>query len=176
MFTNILTMSYVRHFAQMSMARVCHTVPAAESCKLHRIYKVSFETGEKYIGQTSRMPKQRLKEHARDSSNCKLLKERLKSGTPHTLDVIAVSGSHNIDVLEKVAIALENTVTPNGLNITIGGPGVKKSNAAYERFSRDAQMISKQLKKGSFVSYDILFMKQEIAMTEDEFNAIKYFS
>jgi hypothetical protein len=173
MFTSLSIMSYVRQFAQMSMARI---IPAAESCRLHRIYKVSFETGEKYIGQTSRMPKLRLKEHARDSSNCKLLKECLKSGTPHTLDVLAVSGSHNIDVLERVAIALENTVTPNGLNITIGGPGVKKPNAAYERLSRDARLISEQLKKGSFVSYDILFMRGDISMTEEEFSAVKYFS
>jgi hypothetical protein len=158
------------------MARVGHILPATESCRLHRIYKVSFETGEKYIGQTSRMPKERLKEHARNSSKCTLMKNALKRGTSHTLDVLAVSGSHNIDVLERVAIALENTVAPNGLNVTIGGPGIRMPDAVYERFSNDVKFIGEKLKRGSFVSYDVLFMKGEITMSEQEFDAIKRLS
>jgi hypothetical protein len=122
------------------------------------------------------MPAERLKEHERESSKCTLMKNALKTGEQHTLETLAVVGPHQKDTYEKVAIALENTVAPNGLNMTVGGPGRKKPDADYLRFSRDARVIGEKLKRGSFVSYDILFMKKEITMSEEEFNAIRRLS
>ena len=167
------TMNSIRLSAQKTMTRI---VSAATSCQLHRIYKVSFDTHGAYVGQTKKMPEERLKEHGRESSKCTLMKTALKSGDGHTLETIAVVGAHQKDVFERVAIALGDTVAPNGLNMTVGGPGVKKSDAAYLRLSRDARVIREHLKRGHFVSYDLMFMKEEIKMSEEEFEAIRRMS
>jgi hypothetical protein len=169
----LYTMNSVRLSAQTSMARI---VSAADSCQLHRIYKIAFESGKKYVGQTKKLPAERLKEHGRESSKCTLMKTALKTGDKHTLETIAVVGPHQKDVFERVAIALEECVAPNGLNMTVGGPGRKKPDADYDRLSRDARIIGEKLKRGSFVSYDVMFMKKEITMSEEEFNAIRRLS
>jgi hypothetical protein len=155
------------------MARI---VSAADSCGLHRIYKVSFESGKKYVGQTKKLPTERLKEHKRESSKCELMKTALKTGDRHTLETVAIVGSHQKDVFERVAIAIEDSVAPNGLNMTVGGPGRKKPDEEYLRLSRDARIIGEKLKRGSFVSYDVLFMRGEIKMSQEEFDAIRRLS
>lgn len=145
---------------------------AGDACRLHRIYKISLENGSKYVGQTNRFPAERFKEHARESSNCTLLKEALKT-SPASIDTIAVVGPHQVDVFEKVAIAFENTVTPDGLNMTVGGPGVKRRDQKYDKFRDDVSLVKILLATGKFVSYDVLFMKNAISMSEEEFNAVK---
>lgn len=166
-------MNNVRMFAQLSMNRI---IPCANACRLHRIYKISFASGDKYVGQTSKFPEQRLKEHMRDSSKCTMLKEALKTNKEHTLETLAIVGPHQIDVFERVAIAMEDSVGPEGLNMTVGGKGVKKPDAKYEKFSRDVRSLRDHLKNGHFVSYDMMLMKGELEMSEEEFDAVKRLS
>lgn len=142
-----------------------------EACRLHRIYKISLENGSKYIGQTNRLPEERFKEHVRESSKCTLLKDALKA-SPASIRTIAVIGPHQVDVFEKVAIAFENTVVPDGLNMTIGGPGVKRRDEKYEKLRRDVSLVKNIFTTRKFISYDILFMKGMISMTEEEFNVV----
>ena len=145
---------------------------AGDACRLHRIYKIQLENGSKYVGQTNRFPAERFKEHVRESSKCTLLKDALKA-SPASIQTIAVVGPHQVDVFEKVAIAFENTVAPDGLNMTIGGPGVKRRDEKYEKLRHDVSLVRTLLATGKFVSYDMLFMKGMISMIEEEFNAVK---
>ncbi|AGE58488.1 GIY-YIG catalytic domain-containing endonuclease [Paramecium bursaria Chlorella virus NY2B] len=172
-------MNSVRYYAQYSMIRIMNNVSTFKStgysCKLHRIYKISFPSGQKYIGQTGRMPNERLKEHRRESSKCHKLKDALRSNTDFKMNTIAIVGSHQVDAIEKIAIALEDSTGPDGLNITIGGMGVKKPDEKYEVYKRHVNDIYDRMKRGSFISYDILFMKNDTMLSEEEFQAIKRF-
>ena len=163
-------MSLVRMAASAVASRIAKS--SGDSCRLHRIYKISLGNGSKYIGQTNRFPAERFKEHMRESSKCSLLKEALKT-SPADIQTLAVIGPHQVDVFEKVAIALENTVVPDGLNMTIGGPGVKRRDEKYEKLRHDVSLVRTLLSTGKFVSYDMLFMKGMISMTEEEFNTVK---
>ena len=163
-------MSLVRMAASAVASRIAKS--SGDSCRLHRIYKIALGNGSKYIGQTNRFPAERFKEHTRESSKCSLLKEALKA-SPADIQTLAVIGPHQVDVFEKVAIALENTVVPDGLNMTIGGPGVKRRDEKYERLRHDVSLVRTLLATGKFVSYDMLFMKGMISMTEEEFNTVK---
>lgn len=162
-------MSITRMAANSVATRIVKS--AGDACRLHRIYKIS-GNGMKYIGQTNRLPEERFKEHARESSKCTLLKEALKM-SPASIHTIAVVGPHEVDVFERIAIAMENTVTPDGLNMTIGGPGVKRRDEKYEKLRHDVSLVKTLMATGKFVSYDMLFMKGMVSVTEDEFNAVK---
>ena len=161
-------MSITRMAASSVANRIVKTTGGA--CRLHRIYKISI--GDmKYIGQTNRMPEERFKEHVRESSKCTLLKEALRTNNA-TLDTLAIVGPHDVDVVERIAIALENTVSPDGFNISTGGPGVTRRDEKYEKFRRDVCLVRNLMNKG-LVSYDILFMRGDISLTQEEFNAVK---
>ena len=161
-------MSITRMAASSVVNRIVKTTGGA--CRLHRIYKISI--GDmKYIGQTNRMPEERFKEHVRESSKCTLLKEALRTNNA-TLDTLAIVGPHDVDVVERIAIALENTVSPDGFNISTGGPGVTRRDEKYEKFRRDVCLVRNLMNKG-LVSYDILFMRGDISLTQEEFNAVK---
>jgi len=163
-------MSITRMAASAVVNRIVKTTGGA--CRLHRIYKISI--GDmKYIGQTNRMPEERFKEHVRESSKCTLLKEALRTNNA-TLDTLAIVGPHDVDVVERIAIALENTVSPDGFNISTGGPGVTRRDEKYEKFRRDVCLVRNLMNKG-LVSYDILFMRGDISLTQEEFNAVKRF-
>ena len=163
-------MSITRMAASSVVNRIVKTTGRA--CRLHRIYKISI--GDlKYIGQTNRMPEERFKEHVKESSKCTLLKEALRTNNA-TLDTLAIVGPHDVDVVERIAIALENTVSPDGFNISTGGPGVTRRDEKYEKFRRDVCLVRNLMNKG-LVSYDILFMRGDISLTQEEFNAVKRF-
>jgi len=156
----------------MSITRMAaQAVVTRNLCRLHRIYKIS--VGDlKYIGQTNRLPEERFKEHTRESSKCTLLKEALKTNKA-SLDTLVVVGPHQVDTFERVAIALENSLAPDGLNMTVGGSGVKRRDEKYEKLRSDSHLVMSLLAAGKLISYDILFMKNMISMTEEEFNAVK---
>lgn len=163
-------MSITRMAASSVVNRIVKTTGGA--CRLHRIYKISI--GDlKYIGQTNRMPEERFKEHVKESSKCTLLKEALRTNKA-TLDTLAIVGSHDVNVVERIAIALENTISPDGFNISTGGPGVTRRDEKYEKFRRDVCLVRNLMNKG-LVSYDILFMRGDISLTQEEFNAVKRF-
>ena len=163
-------MSLLRLAASAVSVRISKS--SGDACRLHRIYKIQLENGSRYIGQTNRFPEERFKEHVRESSKCSVLKEALKE-SPATIKTLVVVGPHQVDTFEKVAIALENTVVPDGLNMTVGGPGVKRRDEKYEKLRHDASLVMTLLATGKFISYDLLFMKGMISMTEEEFNAVK---
>jgi hypothetical protein len=168
-------MNTARYFTKLSMNRIIAS--AGESCKLHRLYKISFNTGQKYIGQTKKMPEERFKEHMRASSKCTLLKNALEINKTPMLTTLAVTGAHQIDTMERVAIAIEDSVSkPSGLNICVGGPGVKRPDSKYYKFREEIALVKSLVDKKHFVSYDILFMRGDISLTEDEFNAAKRLS
>ena len=161
-------MSITRMAASSVVNRIVKTT--GEACRLHRIYKISI--GDlKYIGQTNRMPEERFKEHIRHTSKCTLLKEALRTNQA-SLDTLAVVGPHDVNVMERVAIALENTVSPDGFNISTGGPGVTRRDEKYEKFRRDVCLVRNLMIRG-LVSYDILYMRGDISLTQDEFNSVK---
>jgi hypothetical protein len=161
-------MSLVHMAASSVASRIVRS--SEDACRLHRIYKISI--GDmKYIGQTNRMPEERFKEHVRESSKCTLLKEALRTNNA-TLDTLAIVGPHDVNVVERIAIALENTVSPDGFNISTGGPGVTRRDEKYEKFRRDVCLVRNLMNKG-LVSYDILFMRGDISLTQEEFNAMK---
>lgn len=145
---------------------------SGESCCLHRIYKIS--TGKiSYIGQTNRFPSERFKEHARESSKCTLLKEAIKNYTGNIkLETLAVVGSHQVDTFERVIIAMEDTMTPNGLNMTPGGPGVRRRDDKYDKLRHDISFLRSLISTERVLSYDILVMKGVIQMTEEEFKVV----
>lgn len=168
-------MTSVRHFARITMNRIIAS--SGESCKLHRLYKISFTTGQKYIGQTKKLPEERFKEHMRASSKCNLLKNALEINKTPLLSTLAVTGAHQIDTLERVAIAIEDSVSrPNGLNICVGGPGVKRPDSKYYKFRDDVALVKKLIDDKKFCSYDILFMKGVISLSQEEFDAVKRLS
>ena len=163
-------MSLTRMAAMSVVNRISKST--GDACRLHRIYKISI--GDlKYIGQTNRMPEERFKEHVRPTSKCTLLKEALRNNKA-TLDTVAIVGPHEANVVERVVIALENTVSPDGFNISTGGPGVTRRDEKYEKFRRDVCLVRNLMAQG-FVSYDILYMRGDISLTEVEFNAVKRF-
>jgi hypothetical protein len=142
-------------------------------CRLHRIYKITFANGKKYVGQTVRLPKERFKEHKRESSGCTHLKNEFKKSDDYKLETIAVTGSYDVDDMEKVLIALNDTVYPNGLNITIGGKGVVKPNDKYNDYKQDVMNVYDRIQDKKFVSYDIMFMKNQTKLKEAEFKALQ---
>lgn len=162
-------MSITRVAAQSTMNRI---VKSSSYCQLHRIYKISFENGRNYVGQTKKFPEERVKEHTRPSSKCTFVKENMQNNK-FSVETIAITGYHNVDVMEKVAIVLEKTMChEGGLNITIGGPGVKKPDEKYDIFAKEVRDIAEQIRKNKFVSWDILFMKEKTNLTEEEFKAV----
>jgi hypothetical protein len=117
---------------------------------------------------------ERFKEHMRASSKCTLLKNALEINKTPVLTTLAVTGAHAIDTMERVAIAIEDSVSkPSGLNICVGGPGVKRPDSKYYKFQGEVALVKSLLDKKHFVSYDILFLRGDISLTEEEFNAVK---
>jgi hypothetical protein len=167
-------MNQVRVAALNVMNRIVRSA-GGESCQLHRVYKISFSNGSSYVGQTKRLPHDRVKEHARISSKCTRVVEEMRKQTPFSIETLVVTGGHNIHALEKVAIVIENTlVTHGGLNIAIGGPGVKKANDEYEKFANEIRMLYAKMAKGHNISYDMMFMRGDTCVTETEFDALKF--
>jgi hypothetical protein len=167
-----IAMNPVRAAATTAMNRIARV--SGGQCQLHRLYKLSFENGKSYVGQTKKLPHERAREHARKSSKCTMVAEQMRNQTPYRVDTIAVSGAHDIDTLEKLAIAIEDSlVSRGGLNITIGGPGVKKENEDYKKFADQVRMVHARMMRGHHVSYDTLFMKNDTLLSEDDFKALR---
>ncbi|AGE50220.1 GIY-YIG catalytic domain-containing endonuclease [Acanthocystis turfacea Chlorella virus Canal-1] len=165
-------MSSVRAAASSVMSRVARA--SGGQCQLHRLYKISFANGKTYIGQTKKLPHERAREHARKSSKCTMVAEQMQNKTPFQVETIAVTGSHDIDALEKLAIAIEGSlVSRGGLNIAVGGPGVKKENEAYKKFADQVRMVHARMARGHHVSYDTLFMKNDTLLSEEDFKALR---
>jgi hypothetical protein len=104
------------------------------------------------------------------------LKNELNNNGGYELETIAITGEHDSNEMEKIVIALTDSVYPNGLNMTIGGKGVVRPNVMYETYKNDVKNVFDKLKDKRFVSYDVLFMKSETKLKETEFNVLKKLS
>ncbi|AGE55709.1 GIY-YIG catalytic domain-containing endonuclease [Acanthocystis turfacea Chlorella virus MN0810.1] len=165
-------MSSIRMTASNVMSRIVKS--SGGQCQLHRLYKISFANGKTYIGQTKKLPHERAREHARKSSKCTMVAEQMRNQTPFGVQTLAVTGSHDIDTLEKLAIAIEGSlVSRGGLNIAIGGPGVKKENEDYKKFADQVRMVHARMVRGHHVSYDIMFIKNNTLLSEEDFKALR---
>lgn len=164
-------MNSVRINATAIMNRL---IPSAPFCQLHRIYKISFPDGKKYVGQTKKIPEDRVREHARPSSKS-IVHDAMVNHESFSVEVLAIAGSHNVDSMEKVAIALEKSLrVDDGLNVTIGGKGVKLPDERYEKFAEEVRHVASLMRSKRFVSWDELFVKNETTLTENEFKAIEH--
>jgi len=75
--------------------------------------------------------------------------------------------NREMDAFKRVAIAIEIPIAPGGWNTPNDG-GV-----TYDKLRHDVMLVRTLLHTGKFVSYDMLFMKGIISLTEAEFNAVK---
>ena len=92
-----------------------------------------------------------------------------KTGDVVKIETLATVPVHQAGVFKRVAIAMENTLWPNGFNVGIGG-GTKDT---YDKLRHDVLLVKNLVLAWKNVSYDILFMRGDISLTEDEFDAVK---
>lgn len=64
----------------------------------------------------------------------------------------------------------EKTIVLDGLHANTRRP---EMNRRDEKLSRDVMFVKSIIATGKFVSYDVLFMRGDISMTQEEFNAVK---
>ena len=91
------------------------------------VYCITNKTnGKKYIGQTTQeRPARRGQAHFWNSANGVLRHAVIKYGmNAFTFEVIGVAANQDsLDLLEETAVALLNTISPNGYNLRYGGNG-----------------------------------------------------
>lgn len=102
------------------------------------IYRIDFENGKSYIGQTRNSVHERMIAH----NNQQMLVDRaIRKGNPYTVSIISECPLDVIDVAERYCILHFKTLRPNGYNILLGGGAYKKYTDEYckrmsERFKK----------------------------------------
>lgn len=117
------------------------------------IYRLTnLVTGKTYIGQTLRF-KTRMREHKSKKVKRYLSRSIQKHGWDKFKKEIIIDNvpEEDLDNLEISYIAVENTMRPNGYNLTLGGEG----NSGYkyttkQRESRRQRAIHQQAKRSRF--------------------------
>jgi len=88
------------------------------------LYRLEFSNGKSYVGLSTINAKHRFKQHVRGFLRGKkklpVYAAWAKYGAP-TLHVLAVVEDADIQASEIRAIAVFNTVVPNGYNVSVGG-------------------------------------------------------
>ena len=87
------------------------------------IYLLTHKVHKKhYVGQTRRKLGKRFREHSRDTSGCRLLRNAIKQDGFDAFDkkVLAICKISDLDRLEAFFIDKYNCVYPNGFNISAG--------------------------------------------------------
>ncbi len=96
-----------------------------DRCTLHRVYRVLFPNGKSYVGQTRRMPHERLVEHSKGYGNTLMHRALTKYGMENVkLQTLLVVSHDDVDIAERVFIAAYDSLVPSGYNIAGGGRGV----------------------------------------------------
>jgi len=91
------------------------------------IYRFISPSGKSYIGQTTRNPTERYKDHFKASTNCKLLKRAIdKYGEDMQFEIIEEVSNEILDEREIFWIGELNTLAPHGYNCTGGGNSKKQ--------------------------------------------------
>ena len=91
-----------------------------------QLYRLDFESGKSYIGISSKSAEIRFRSHMKavnGGADTLLCRAWRKYGAP-VLTVLAIVEDDDLFEVEKRAIAVLNTKTPNGYNSTDGGEGV----------------------------------------------------
>lgn len=100
------------------------------------IYKITHkDTGNVYIGQTTRSVAKRWKEHCRPSvlnaASCKYISHAIKKHGSESFSVEAIGQymcHEDLDDAERYFIAYYDSVAPSGYNLDSGGNGKKEIN------------------------------------------------
>ncbi len=102
------------------------------------IYSLTFPSGKKYIGQTTRNITKRLSEHLKCYGGCILLENAIKKYGQENIiiETLKECPDEELDQYEKQYIADLNTLEPNGYNIRTGGSNGKYSDDAKERMRK----------------------------------------
>lgn len=88
------------------------------------IYKVTnLITGKVYIGQTIKTAEIRFKDHVTRRNDGSYFHNSIKKYGKENFKVETICRVKNLDLMERFFIALNNSVYPNGYNLTYGGQG-----------------------------------------------------
>lgn len=108
------------------------------------IYMLTFPSGRRYIGQTTRTFEERMKAH-RNSVNavksCRLVKAAVKKYGWDSVkrEILVVCDIDQVDEYETKFIGLYNTLAPNGYNLETGGHGNKVIPESSRKLMSEAQ-------------------------------------
>lgn len=98
---------------------------------MHILYKLTFDSGKLYIGQTTRPLKTRMTAHRQAAKRGSSLPVHC-AWRVHGEPLIEVIGSYEthdeLHAAEVDAIRAMNTISPNGYNVTIGGDTAPSKN------------------------------------------------
>ena len=99
------------------------------------IYMLTFSSGKKYIGQTTRSVNKRFSEHIKCSGNCIILENAIKKyGSDNiAVDTLLEINDSQLDFYESRFIDIFDTIEPAGYNIRSGGSVGKHSIESRER-------------------------------------------
>ena len=103
-----------------------------------KIYLITNQiNGKKYVGQTSRTINRRFWEHANNKNSLIGQAIRKYGQENFTIEKIDMCGTvEQANELEQYYIALYNTITPNGYNLTSGGQYCIPSEETHQNMSR----------------------------------------
>lgn len=108
------------------------------------IYMITFPSGRRYIGQTSRTFEERMKSHKnsiRALRGCRLVKAAVKKYGWNSVktEILVLCDEKDLDDYETKFIELYNTLAPNGYNLETGGHGNKIISETSRKLMSEAQ-------------------------------------
>lgn len=85
------------------------------------VYKITCPEGFSYIGKTRRTLSTRVKEHMRDSSDCKAIQDAFRRhGNNMKTEILLVCNIEDLDMNESICIQSLDTIYPRGYNLRCG--------------------------------------------------------
>lgn len=121
------------------------------------IYKATSPSGKSYVGQTKYTAEKRWKQHVNEANckqfhQCRALNEAIKKygGDNFILEILLECSNDELNDWEEEYIESENTLYPNGYNLTRGG-----HNTTVEYTEEIRQRISDAHRKFSHDDYDL---------------------
>ena len=103
-----------------------------------KIYRITNRiNGKQYIGQTSRTLKRRFFEHSNNKKNS-LISQAIRKYGKENFAIEQIDLCETVEQAnerEQYYVALHNTITPNGYNLTSGGQHCIRSEKAHQNMS-----------------------------------------
>ncbi len=99
---------------------------------------ITFPSGKRYIGQTTRTVEKRISEHSKCNGGCIILDNAMKKyGSENIIvETLLEINDTQLDFYESKFIDMFNTIEPLGYNIRSGGSMGKHSDESKERMRR----------------------------------------